>query len=260
MQGLSENIYILALLGTAGIFVLILCFILLQAQSRNKLLLMSKREQEAAFAHQNELLHAIIEATEAEKKRIGMDLHDEIGTVLASLRFQIEKPTDGMQAREDAIDSYKKIIDQVICKVREVTHNLAPLLEGPYGLADRIMELSDSLHETGQLLLRVTCPPLYNFPTSRIVLIYRILLELVHNTLKHSGAKTATLQVNALPSLLAITYEDDGINHQTDLDIRKGTGLRNIESRLLYLGGTWKLNSPTGRGFSIQLQIPTEPL
>jgi len=90
MQVSPDNIYILITLGMAGTLILVSSFILYSIRNQNKLLRQREQFQQAELAHQKELLGAVIASQEAERKRIGQDLHDDVGTTLSGLRLLIE--------------------------------------------------------------------------------------------------------------------------------------------------------------------------
>jgi signal transduction histidine kinase len=125
MQNTTDNIYILVILGMGGTFLLVVSFILFSIRNQNKLLRQRQHFQQAQIDHQKELLRAVIESQEAERKRIGQDLHDDVGTTVSGLRLLIEmfKPGDDVKAHEDFTQSTKTIIDKVVKDVRNISHN-----------------------------------------------------------------------------------------------------------------------------------------
>jgi signal transduction histidine kinase len=110
MQKLTNDVLLLVVAGTGSIFLLVVSFILINSRSQNKMLLQRQQLQKAEIAHQKELLNAVIESQEAERKRVGRDLHDDVGTALSSLRLIIEmsKPTENERGHKAFITSTKK--------------------------------------------------------------------------------------------------------------------------------------------------------
>src|SRR5687767_11363040 len=98
MQEVADNIYLLLIIGMFGTVLLVVIFILINIRSKNKLLRQQRKTQEAALQHQKDLLHATINSQEEERKRIGSDLHDEVGSALSTLRMYIQKFTDEREA------------------------------------------------------------------------------------------------------------------------------------------------------------------
>ena len=90
MQQAGDNIAVLLAIGTAGMLTLALSVIFMHTRNQNRLLKQKEQAQEAELKHQKVLLNAVITSQEAERKRIGQDLHDDIGAALSGLRLMIE--------------------------------------------------------------------------------------------------------------------------------------------------------------------------
>src|ERR1700761_7969157 len=113
MQAVTENIFIIVALGMVVMVLLVVSFILINSRGQNKMLRQRQQMQQAELAHQKELLQTVINSQEAERKRIGQDLHDDVGTALSSLRLTIEM-LHANEEREKYVNMSKDIIDKVI--------------------------------------------------------------------------------------------------------------------------------------------------
>jgi signal transduction histidine kinase len=260
MQITTDNIYVLIILGMAGTFILVSSFILFSVRNQNKLLKQRQQFHQAELTHQKELLHAIIESQEAERKRIGQDLHDDVGTTLSGLRLLIEMfnpatATEG--AYTSFLTSSKSIIDKVVKDVRNISHNLSPATLGYYGLAAAVNEHSSIINQSGKLNVTITNNAdalLQKLDLTVATAIYRVIEELLNNTIKHSGASKANISFEAVQNRLNIIYNDNGkgLPHVAG-QIKKGMGLQNIESRLLNINATHNMESYSGKGFQIEI-------
>lgn len=86
--------------------------------------------------------------------------------------------------------------------------------------------------------------------------IYRIIQELIGNTLKHGAAKNAIVQVTKSDNLLAVTVEDDGKGFDTNMiELSKGIGYTNIKHRVDFLKGKLDINSEEGKGTSVHIEF-----
>lgn len=85
--------------------------------------------------------------------------------------------------------------------------------------------------------------------------VYRIIQELVTNTLKHANATEILIQINTEVNELVIQYEDDGIGFDKDNLKRTGMGLENIKSRVNYMHGNIIIDSSKGEGMSVLIRI-----
>lgn len=258
----TDNIYILVLLGMTGIAAIILGFIIVQVKSQQKIQLQTKKMHEAAIAYQKGLLSAVINSQEAERKRIGMDLHDEVGAALSALRLLIEQNTTGAASTQSIAffnQTSRSEIDKIITSVRDISHDLSPMMKGNFGFLDSILDLSDSINRTGQLHMQVNYDELresFSIHSSKALVIYRIVKELVNNTIKHAGAGTITLTMDIKDDCLYLSYQDDGKGITGEAGkISAGMGMKNIESRIDLLGGS-RLQDNNSNGYSTHVTIP----
>jgi signal transduction histidine kinase len=257
MPKTNDNIVALILLATLGTFLMVVSFILIYIRNQNKILQQRQQLQQAALAHQKELLQVVIESQEAERIRIGRDLHDDVGAAISSLRLIIEmfKPVTADDHYNGFIKSSKGIIDKMMTDVRHISHNLSPTALTYYGLAFAIEEQCGIINQSGkltvvfsnnaQLLLeKITLPA--------ATALYRVLEELLNNTIKHAMASNAVLSFKSSDNLLLIEYADDGVGMDSNT-ITKGIGLNNIESRLTVINADYNIETSRGRGFSIKI-------
>lgn len=262
MQNTTDNIYILVILGMGGTFLLVVSFILFSIRNQNKLLRQRQHFQQAQIDHQKELLRAVIESQEAERKRIGQDLHDDVGTTVSGLRLLIEmfKPGNDVKAHEDFTQSTKTIIDKVVRDVRNISHNLSPSTLRYYGLAAAINEHCTIINQSGKLEIALANNAeqvLEKLPLQTSTALYRVLEELLNNTIKHSGASRANINLDMVDNSLHIAYADNGKGLTADVEsVKKGMGMQNIESRLLNINATYALAPYSGKGFSIKIECP----
>ncbi len=225
-----------------------------QKVKRNKMVVAQKM-QEAEISHQKDLLQSVITSQEAERKRIGMDLHDEVGAALSTLRIKIEK-----HAGEEQAANFKSDIDKIITNMRNISHSLSPRISGNFGFYDAVHELSDNVNRSGKINMLV------NFDEDKLrgfaneqspMAIYRVLSELINNTLKHASAKNIQLNVDVADDKMEIHYQDDGIGiSQKTGTASQGMGMQNIESRLGIIGAGWELRNPEAGGYGVIISVP----
>lgn len=87
------------------------------------------------------------------------------------------------------------------------------------------------------------------------LLVYRIIQELLNNSLKHAQAKEILIQINTEDNELVIQYEDDGVGFDQNNLKRKGMGLENIKSRVNYMHGSLIMDSKQDEGMSVLIRI-----
>ena len=260
MQKTSDNIYILLLLSMGGVFMLVVSFIVIFIRHQNKLLRQQRQLQQAEKAHQQELLLTVIESQEAERKRIGQDLHDDVGTALSNLRITIERFGQDAYANPETFKiAGKKIIDKVIQDVRYISHNLSPAGIEVYGFMGALEELCEFISLAHRLEVDISDHTPDNLPDqlnqTAAISLYRVMEELLNNTTKHAGASQVNISFETTGELLLVGYSDNGRGIAPALQDKRGMGLLNIESRLGIIGATFTISAQEGSGFNILINI-----
>jgi two-component system sensor histidine kinase DegS len=206
----------------------------------------------------------ILEGQEEERKRIAMDIHDGIGQMLTSLKYQIESidVKEGARA-EEKIAEVDQLIKQVIKEVRKVTFNLKPTVLGDYGLQ---AALSVFIQEIGKLtgikLVYKTEGEIERLPQKIENNIFRIIQEAINNAIKYSNADTIEVMLSESDNNLVIMVRDEGKGFDTrivearSINIESGRGFFNMYERTEYVNGHLQINSEPGKGTSVRLTVP----
>lgn len=259
MQKTSDNIFILLLLSIGGVFMLVVSFVVIFIRHQNKLLRQQRQIQQAEIAHQKELLQTVIESEETERKRIGQDLHDDVGTALSNLRITIEMFNRSTSADLDRFkNSCKSIIDKVILDVRNISHNLSPAGILLYGFIGALEELSEfvTLHSGLQVSISNKAGDLPDrLNEAAAISLYRVMEELLNNTIKHAGANRAYISFETEGDYMSVSYQDDGRGMPKNIKTKNGIGLQNIESRLGIIGADFTMGQNQLSGFSMLIKI-----
>lgn len=262
MHTITDNIFTLVALGMGGTFLLTASFILIYYRNQQRILRQRQQFQQAQLQHQKDLMKGIIASQETEQKRIGQDLHDGVGTALSALKMTIGL-LDGnrLGTPPDLIRNCNGMIDRIIRDVRTISHNLSPPGLVLYGFTGALEELGEQISRTGQLQVLITDKTgkwLDHWEENNTIILYRVIKELLNNTIKHAGASQVFIDFTMEDTLLRISYRDDGIGMPEDGPLKKGMGLRNIESRLGVLQADYSTGTGAGPGFSMRINIQTK--
>jgi len=254
----SDNIFVLLLFCIGGVFMLVVSFVLIFIRYQNKLLMQQQKIRFAEAAHQQQLLQTVIESQEAERKRIGEDLHDDVGTALSNLRITIEMFDQHEPASFKT--NCKIIIDKVIRDVRHISHNLSPIGIELYGFIGAVEEMCESVTLNGRLQTVVTnhagdFPSMMNKTTC--MSLYRVIEELLNNTIKHADATLVAINFERDEKGITIVYNDNGRGISPSSQRAKGMGFLNIESRLSIINAGYVIDSTEGNGFNIRIRLDT---
>jgi PAS domain S-box-containing protein len=205
------------------------------------------------------IMNAIIETEERERKRFSEDLHDEMGSLLSTIKIYINtlyKEELPLERREHLIELTNQLINQAIESSKDIANNLSPNIIMRFGLISAIQSLCEKIRSTTELTITFHSDSYtHTLKADEEISIFRIVSELINNTLKHADAKNIEIVFSSSGNNLIIEYSDDGrgFDFEKMLTLHtKGMGLQNIKSRIQSLGGT--LQVETGKkGFAIRI-------
>ncbi|MHC2990726.1 histidine kinase [Pontibacter sp. HJ8] len=214
---------------------------------------------------QRQLLEAALEAQESERRRVARDLHDEVGGMLALVRLNIGQlggqPAPSVGASDTAVRA-KQLLDEAIGSVRRISHDLMPVVLEKLGLIQAIRSMAHSIPPGSGLEIKFTHSQDYERLQARQeLLLFRILQELLNNSLKHAGASVITIDLQKNGPEVRLTYTDNGKGFayapaSQDTPGATGLGLKNLQSRVSLLQGTFAYNSAQGAGIKAEIVIP----
>lgn len=206
---------------------------------------------------------AVIEGQESERKRIAQDLHDGLGVLLTSTKFQLSK-FEIIAAKTGSDLNFQdltKQIDTACSEVRKIAHNMMPGVLIKLGLKEALEELMDQAEHRFDLeVVRNFGDGNFDITENAEIMIYRIFQELLNNTIKHSGANSAFFALKKDKSnsgLLILRYRDDGTGFNPQNDFQ-GMGIKSIHSRVAYLNANITLVTEIDKGVDYVIQIPLE--
>lgn len=213
-----------------------------------------KREKEGlALALEKEKTNSaeqVLIVQEDERKRIAEDLHDELGGNLAAIKMTLQS----LKLPEEKTKLLIQLIDYASTNARNISHNLMPPEFKDANIKDLLFQLYQRINQEGSIVFHFHCSSIvYSFDKHKELMLYRIILELTNNIIKHAEATEATMQLIYYESYLEIMAEDNGKGFSNDsVD---GIGLKNIRSRVNYLNGTINIDSNM-TGSTIMIQVP----
>ncbi len=205
-------------------------------------------------------LDYMVQGQEEERKRIAQDLHDGLGGLLASARIQIQKVEKEMQklGQMQLLSKAESMIDNAHQEVRRISHDMMPGALMDLGLIDAVEDLVERMGRDRAIRINLSVPT-YDIQISDQISIniYRVIQELLNNTIKHAEAEKVVLNISATERKLLIEYEDDGVGFDyTVAKMKDGLGLAGIESRVAYLGGRCEVVGQQEQGTSYKIEVP----
>jgi signal transduction histidine kinase len=229
-----------------------------------------RREAEKSLRRSTRDLEALSErlmnAQEAERKRISQDMHDSVGQMLSAIKYSLERaqvlsrreaPDQASDVIEVAIQRVQRLMDEV----RSISMNLRPALLDDLGAASAVRSLcrdwQDVYHaievETDIAVSDGDIPPVL------VTSVFRAVQESLNNVARHAAAQRVLVSIRVDDGVLKVSIRDDGVGFAIDGDNSPtaGTrGLRGLRERAARTGGCCEVSSAPGRGTTVQLEWP----
>lgn len=225
-------------------------------------------EVEANYRNHKLRIAAKVEAIEEERKHIARELHDGLGQLITAAHFNLELLEDNHGDTEDIkryTSGIKKILDETIEEVRNISQNLRPSILDDLGLVPALRNLVDNYNKGSELAIKFDVYELDQRIPSRLeTTIYRVVQEGINNIVKHSRATEATIQIYRRDNTLLLLISDNGIGIDIDLDDLRGNsdalgnGLLNMKERVDMHNGLFQIESQPESGTEIIIELPLE--
>ncbi|MEM6719755.1 MAG: histidine kinase [Bacteroidota bacterium] len=237
-------------------FGVIVFFIIYQ----KRLFAQQQKHQEVEAAYQRELLQIAIQSEEKERSRIGKELHDDVGALLTTTKLYLSQisPEASPEKLEATTEKMYSLFERMIQGVRSISQDLRPAILERLGLVEAVKSMVNTIND-----LNVVKATFNDFSRKTIAKthelnMYRILQELVNNTLKHANASEISILFTNELSDFVIVYQDNGVGFdEAILQQKKGIGLKNIESRLSVLSGSFRYEK-VSKGIKLTIKIPLQ--
>jgi signal transduction histidine kinase len=212
---------------------------------------------------EKKLLYTIVQTEEKERQRFTQDLHDELGPFLSGLKLYLNelssRETDEKK-RKLLLDYLGRMTNEAVDKIRTIAGNMVPQNMIEIGLTGSLEKRIEELNQTGKINISYkTEGSESGIEQSFIITIYRIVLELVNNSLKHSGASEISIYISFGDELVEVTYKDNGKGFDLKKTIEQksgGIGIRSILNRMELFHGTYKFKNLKSGGIEFELYFP----
>ena len=219
-----------------------------------KILREKSQHYQLELAHQKEVTLQYTSVQESERKRIAELLHDDIGNKLNILSLWInnEDSLNNKRSRE----VIKQQIPVLIEATRTISHSLYPVNLEKFGLILTLEALISNVNESLPIQLIVN-HDYQKRPISFEVQIYRIIQEFLSNVIKHAKASNMLIHIRDTETSLALILSDNGVGFDNSI-LKKGMGLKNIDSRIKSINAFSKWKSKKGNGSRLIIILPIQ--
>lgn len=213
---------------------------------REKLIYFRNKEQQIAINNKR----VLVDRLESERKKLARELHDGIGPFLTTLKFYIQNTIE-KEAHKKEINT---MIDTTISEVRSMTNALMPATLEDFGIGPTLKNYVDTIQQSVTLQIDFDDASQGNISNELAINLFRIVQELINNTLKHANASQIKITLSEFDTFISLFYFDDGGGFDMN-SIILGSGITNIKERVSIFNG--KIDIQTNNGNTIfEIEIP----
>ncbi|MBS1919521.1 MAG: hypothetical protein JST17_04630 [Bacteroidetes bacterium] len=251
----------LNILLTGAVLALLLIAFLAYRNYKNKQTLQQRRIAELETEKKLTATEAILKGEEQERTRLAKDLHDGLGGMLSGIKYTLNTMKGNLIMTPDNAQAFERSIDMLdssIKEMRRVAHNMMPEALVKFGLDAALKDFCNDINQSGALQVNYQSIGMdgAQIEQTTSITIYRIVQELLNNTMKHAAAKNTIVQVTKSENILSVTVEDDGKGFDKEiLKASKGIGWDNIQNRVEFLKGRLDVHSQPGNGTSVNIEF-----
>ncbi len=217
-----------------------------------------KSKNEELKTKNREIEGALLKGQTIERKRVASELHDNLNTKIAALRWRLEALDTSKypEADQKIHAGVLQSLEDVYADIRLISHNLLPPERETHGISVALQKLIEKLNSNTKTQFHLVI----NGFTERLnpkteYQLYSIALELVNNVLKRAQAQQVWMSLSKNEESVSLTVSDDGVGFQQKQS-PEGVGLRNISSRVEALQGNWQVESKPNSGTKVTVEVP----
>ncbi|MCU4163625.1 PAS domain-containing sensor histidine kinase [Carboxylicivirga caseinilyticus] len=210
---------------------------------------------------EREIFQTMIQSEEKERERYAKELHDGLGPLISTSLIYvnaIQEEGDMTKIKEYSERTYS-ILEDATNTIKEISNNLSSLILTEYGTVSAIRSFIEKLQQVSDIKFVLKSNLKGTFEELIQFTIYRILVELIHNSVKYSQAKCISILFDYEDGYLKVRFSDDGdgFDYAQALINKKGFGLLNLQNRIKQLGGSSSYYTAPGEGVKVELSIKT---
>jgi signal transduction histidine kinase len=218
---------------------------------------------------QRALTHRVVQAQEAERRLVALELHDNVTqhlcAVLARWQALTHKLPEGGKASRGEVMKLSEMLGETVEEVQRIASNLRPSVLDEMGLVPALRATCTEFADRTGVFLELASKPLTaRLPGDTELALYRILQKALENVEKHARARHVTVRLTEQGDMVQLTIKDDGIGFDPDQPPARRKkkhdfGLLRMRERAAYVGGNLIVNSAPRVGTEIVVRIPRPP-
>ncbi len=202
----------------------------------------------------------LVNAREEERRRIRRDLHDGLGSSLASMTLHLNEAIrhhqDKPERSKQALETVQQQMRQSIADIRQLVYSLRPPALDEFGLAFALQELALQFQTSSLQISLEGADRELALSAAAEAAVYRIVQEALTNVVRHANASKCHIELERKSGMLHIRISDNG--RGLPAHVKPGIGVRSIRERAEELGGSFELDSAPNNGTRIDVRLPIE--
>jgi len=203
-------------------------------------------------------MRAAFDGQDTERQRLSRELHDGLGQSLIAQKLRLESikfpepdKTTGL------LDELKLCSDRLVDEVRRISNDLMPAQLTQFGIVPALRQHCDEVSRLSSIDVSFETTGNFEIMRRKVkIYLFRIIQEALNNIVKHSGSRSAGVEIVQTRENIFVSISDTGQGFNTEKAC-PGNGLNNMRERALLLGGSFSITSLPGKGTTIEIQIPS---
>jgi PAS domain S-box-containing protein len=220
-------------------------------------------EQKRAEEALHRLPQSIIEAQEAERRRVARELHDGVNQAIASIKFRIQTAEQQILRSDpkwqETCGKTKDMLDSVLHQVRRLSRNLRPGELDDFGLIPAARSACQEFELRTGIHVRFSHSDIAErLPPTLELSLYRIIQEALTNVEKHSASTAVEIHLQGEETMVTLEISDNGCGFDLGAEARPdaGLGLLHMRERASLVGGLFSMITSPGKGVHLTIQAP----
>lgn len=232
----------------AGIIVFILLY-----QNKHREYLIQKN------SFQENLLQAQIEIKEQTLRHVARELHDTLGQTASLIKIYLNTISPNKISKSNQkIKETTDLVKQLILDIKSISWGLVNHSVTQLGLVKSLEQEVERINKLEQMKAVLQAPETVPLSHDTLILLFRMVQEVLNNTLKHSKASSLTLTLAIKKNILTLVITDNGVGFDVRTLAGSGMGLANLQSRAKQIQATCVIQSIPHTGTSISIELPLE--
>ncbi len=255
----DNNLFFYILISIVIMLVFAMAVIWFLNQTQRKITEGKLKEQERELDFQKEMLLNTVKTQEGERERISKELHDDVTSQLSIIHLNLhllKRKLDADPELAIIIDHIESSLKNSTERTRTISHELMPAILLKFGFHNALKELANGVNLTEVLDVNIIDDQKIQIKDQfKLLHIYRVIQELLNNTLKYAKAKKVDITFDTIGDELIMSYQDDGQGFDTK-KLSEGLGLGNVKTRIRLLDGDINWDSDLGKGVKVLSKFP----